>query len=147
MGGYFRQRESGVRIQNYVEEIVSNYRNTEFRRMFRLSRQSFEALCEMLSRCPEMNVRSPEYGGREQITLRKTVLIALRYLGHPGNIRTLSDIFDVFDSSVTVFRHTVFSALVNNLRNRVIRWPQGPEQADIIATFEEKSDFQEYLGH
>jgi hypothetical protein len=93
-----------------------------------------------------MNVRSSEYGGREQITLKKTVLIALRYLGHPGNIRTLSDIFDVSDSSVTVCRNRVFSALVNNLKNRVIRWPQGPEQADIIAKFQEKKGFPGVLG-
>jgi hypothetical protein len=42
-----------------------------------------------------MQVRSPEFGGPERVSFEKTVLITLRYLGHAGNIRLISDLFNV----------------------------------------------------
>jgi hypothetical protein len=52
--------------------------------VYRLSHNCVEELCHILSACPEMQVRSPEFGGPERVSFEKMVLITLRYLGHAG---------------------------------------------------------------
>jgi hypothetical protein len=70
-----------------------DYSAEDFQRIYRLSHNCVEELCHILSACPEMQVRSPEFGGPERVSFEKTVLITLRYLGHAGNIRLISDLF------------------------------------------------------
>ena len=69
-----------------MTNVVQNYMlANDFRRIFRLTRPCFEEFCNILSTRPEMQVRPSLMGGRE-----RTVLIALRYFGHQGKIRTIS---------------------------------------------------------
>ena len=42
---YFRSRDDRNRIVGYVDNVVPEYREDEFRRMFRLSIPTFETLC------------------------------------------------------------------------------------------------------
>lgn len=126
---------------------MNSYTAIEFRRIFRVSVDCFQTLCHLLATCPEMYVRSPVMGGRKRITLEKTVLVALRYFGHQENIRLLSDIFDISDSSVVVCRNRVVHALLNNLQDRYISWPLEQNlQADIAEKFREKRGFPGILG-
>ena len=83
-----------------MQNVVYSYTAVEFRRMFGVSVDCFHHICQLLSICPEMDVRLPDFGGRQTITLEKTVLVVLRHLGHQENVRLLSDIFDISDSSV-----------------------------------------------
>lgn len=125
---------------------MGSYTEYDFRRMFRLTRGSFQDLCQVLRTCPEMQVRGQEFGGRDRVTLEKTVLITLRYVGHQGNIRLVSDIFDVADSTVVKCRDRVISALVS-LKDTFIRWPTSePNKQNIARKFEEKGGFPAVLG-
>ncbi|XP_063405555.1 putative nuclease HARBI1 [Mytilus trossulus] len=143
----FLQRESRVRIDNYISDVVAQFTSVEFRRIYRISVDCFQHLCQLLSTCQEMSVRSPQFGGRERISLEKTVLIALRYLGHQENVRIISNIFDVADSSVIVSRDRFISAILNNLKDRFIRWPSGAaEQNDVVRKFREKRGFPGIVG-
>ena len=45
-----------------------------------------------------MQVNPTLMGGRERVGVEKTVFIALRYFGHQGNIRTISELFALADS-------------------------------------------------
>lgn len=77
----------------------------------------------------------------------KTFLVVLRHLGHQENVRLLSDIFDISDSSVVMCRDRVINALLNNLLDRYISWPLNQNtQADIAAKFHEKNRFPGILG-
>lgn len=126
---------------------MTRFTAVEFRRVFRVSRECFDHLCQLLSTCPEMFVRGPQYGGRKRITLEKTVLIALRYFGHQENTRLISNIFDVSDFSVVESRNKVTSAILNNLMDRFISWPLDQvTKNDVKAKFKEKRGFPGVLG-
>jgi hypothetical protein len=106
-----------------MQNVFCSYTAVEFRRIFRVSVDCFHNLCQLLFICPEMDVRLPYFGGRQIITLEKTVLVVLRHLGHLGhqeNVRLLSDIFDISDSSVVMCRDRVINAILNNLLDRYI---------------------------
>ena len=106
-----------------MQNVFCSYTAVEFRRIFRVSVDCLQNLCQLLFTCPEMDVRLPDFGGRQIITLGKTVLVVLRHLGHLGhqeNVRLLSDIFDISDSSVVMCRDRVINALLNNLLDRYI---------------------------
>lgn len=67
----FRARENHVRVENYVQNVIANYSAEDFQRIYRLSHNCFEELCHILSACPEMQVRSPEFGGPERVLFEK----------------------------------------------------------------------------
>jgi hypothetical protein len=107
----------------------------------------FHHICQLLSLYPEMDVRLPDFGGRQRITFEKTVLVVLRHLGHQENVRLLSDIFDISDSSVVMCRDRVINALLNNLLDSYISWPLNQNtQADIATKFHDKKGFPGILG-
>ncbi|VDH99362.1 Hypothetical predicted protein [Mytilus galloprovincialis] len=84
-----------------------------------------------------MSVRSPQFGGRGRISLEKTVLIALRYLGHQENVRIISNIFDVADSSVIVSRDR--TDLYDGPRVLL-------KKNDVVRKFREKRGFPGIVG-
>lgn len=142
----FRVRENHVRVENYVQSVIANYSAEDFRRIYRLTDQCFKELCRVLSACPEMQVRSPQFGGPERVSFEKTVLIALRYLGHTGNIRLISDIFNVSDSTVITCRGRVISALAS-IKDEYICWPlDAASQANVSQKFEDKKGFPGVIG-
>ncbi|CAG2187279.1 unnamed protein product [Mytilus edulis] len=139
-------RENHVRVENYVQSVIANYSAEDFRRIYRLTDQCFKELCRVLSACPEMQVRSPQFGGPERVSFEKTVLIALRYLGHTGNIRLISDIFNVSDSTVITCRDKVISALAS-IKDKYICWPlDAASQANVSQKFEDKKGFPGVIG-
>ena len=118
-----------------MTDVVTNYLAVDFRRIVRLTLTCFAALCEILSTRPEM-----------QVGLEKTILIAPRYFGHQGNIRTISELFDVADSTVVACRDRVIASLMA-LKDTYIKWPidQGV-QRNIAAKFQEKRGFPGIIG-
>jgi hypothetical protein len=52
----------------------------------------------------------------------KPTIYDKRYLGHAGNIRIISDLFNVSDSTVVTCRNRVISAL-GSLKDEYICWP------------------------
>ncbi|CAC5394323.1 unnamed protein product [Mytilus coruscus] len=114
--------------------------------MFRLTRPCFELLLEVLSTRPEMEVRPDIFGGRERVVLEKNVLIALRYFAHQGNIRSISELFDVADSTVVICRNRVVASLMA-LKETYIKWPlDHRKQIHISNKFQEKKGFLGVIG-
>ena len=129
-----------------MDTVVNNYIATDFRRMFRLTRPCFEVLLEVLSTRPEMEVRPEIFGGRARVGLEKTVLIALRYFAHQGNLRLISEIFDVSDSTVVTCRNRVVASLMA-LKDTYIKWPLDHRKKTNISTkFQEKKGFPGVIG-
>ncbi|KAJ8300616.1 hypothetical protein KUTeg_022135, partial [Tegillarca granosa] len=82
--------------------VIPRYSNEEFRRVFRLSRQTFITLCEYLKQCQELSVNGT--GGREPIVVEKQLYVLLWYLGGTDTIHRIADRFGISESSVILSR-------------------------------------------
>ncbi|KAH9375888.1 hypothetical protein HPB48_008962 [Haemaphysalis longicornis] len=107
------------RIPLYCEEVVGRYFELEFKRMFRLSRETFNDLADRY----QASAFFPEfYGGRPRISAQKTCLAILTYLGNQCNMYSIADRFDISESSVHACIERVLN-LLHSLSAEVISWP------------------------
>lgn len=137
-------RSDRTRIHGYVENVVSRYSQEEFKRMFRLSRPTFESILNLLNQCPELYVHG--HGGREAIPPEKQLLVTLWYLGGTESIIKIADRFGISESSVVLSRKRVFSALLNNFKNRLISWPKNENIDAVIDRFQTRNGFNGIVG-
>ncbi|KAH7979011.1 hypothetical protein HPB49_007772 [Dermacentor silvarum] len=123
------------RIPRYCEDVVGRYFGFEFKRMFRLSRETFSDLVARYESSPFFP-DSP--GGRTRITAEKTCLVVLSYIGSQSSMYCLADRFDLSESSVLVCIERLFNFL-NSISGEVIAWPSGHDQERTKAGFLVKS--------
>ncbi|XP_037567405.1 uncharacterized protein LOC119447091 [Dermacentor silvarum] len=129
-------RSDRNRIPRYYEEVVARYFDYEFKRLFRLSRDTFKTLAERFK--SSAFFPTPQ-GGRPQIPAEKTCLIALSYLGTQNSMYRIADTFDVSESSVSLCLKRVLDFLFN-ISEEVIAWPSDQERANIKARFLARSN-------
>ncbi|XP_037529355.1 uncharacterized protein LOC119406695 [Rhipicephalus sanguineus] len=123
------------RIPRYCEDVVGRYFQFEFKRLFRLSRETFISLADRYRESPFF----PEaYGGHARISAEKTCLIVLSYLGSQCSMYSIADRFDVTESSVHACIDRVLN-LLQSLSEEVITWPDQQQQERIKAGFLAKS--------
>ncbi|XP_077553666.1 uncharacterized protein LOC144168586 [Haemaphysalis longicornis] len=124
-------RDERHRVPLYVESVVARYKDFEFKKLFRLSRATTEALDGEFSTSsfyPQGN------RGRPKITAEKTVLLALTYIGTQSTLYRIADKFDVSESTV----HAAITRVVGFLLEisaREIRWPNVDERERIKSSF------------
>ncbi|KAK8772737.1 hypothetical protein V5799_024017 [Amblyomma americanum] len=119
------------RMPRYCEEVVGRYYDFEFRRLFRLSRSTFETVVSSF----EASQFFPHpTGGRPRVSAEKTCLVALGYLGHQNGMYSLADRFDMSVSSVSACVNRVLDFL-NSISASVIAWPDQRQQERIKAAF------------
>ena len=56
---FFRYREKIPKIDQYVERVVPLYNMDDFRKFFRMSRQTFQVICEQLGTLNEFKQERP----------------------------------------------------------------------------------------
>ncbi|KAH9366940.1 hypothetical protein HPB48_002455 [Haemaphysalis longicornis] len=120
-------REDANRVPGY-EHVVSRYNEQEFKRLFRLSRETFDCLS---SRFSASAYYPSAVQGRQQISAQKTCLIALVYLGSQVSMYAIADKFNVTESSV----HACVTRVVHFLHAIsavVISWPSSVEEVTRI---------------
>lgn len=128
-------RNSRNRIPRYYEEIVARYFDFEFKRLFRLSRDTFGTLVKRFS---ASSFFPKPRGGRPQIPAEKTCLIALSYLGTQNSMFRIADTFDVSESSVSLCLKRILDFLFC-VSDEVIAWPNDEERANAKAGFLSRS--------
>lgn len=127
-------RQDATRVPGY-ENIVSSYLEHEFKRLFRLSRETFDWLSAKF----RFSAFYPNaVQGRQQITAEKTCLTALVYIGSQVSMYSIGDKFDVTESSVHACVTRVIHFL-HSISGEVICWPSSAEVAHIKAGFLAKS--------
>ncbi|KAH6946369.1 hypothetical protein HPB50_013129 [Hyalomma asiaticum] len=89
-------RDDANRVPGY-ESIISRYHEYEFKRLFRLSRETFD---DFSAKFRASAFYPNAVQGRQQISAEKTCLIALVYLGSQISMYAIGDKFDVTESSV-----------------------------------------------
>lgn len=129
-------RSDRNRTPRYYEEVVARYFDYEFKRLFRLSRETFETLVGRFKSSPFF---PRPRGGRPQIPAEKTCLISLSYLGTQNSMYRIADTFDVSESSVSLCLKRVLDFLFS-ISDEVIAWPSDQERANIKAGFAARSD-------
>jgi hypothetical protein len=128
----------------YVEETVPFYNLEDFRRFFQVSRATFECLCRNIARFPQL--QHGWTGGREQISVEKHLLISLWYLATQDSIHSISDRFNVTESSVIRCRTRITYIFVSHLKDVFITLPSANECQEIMDKFEQKQNFPSVLG-
>ncbi|XP_077534883.1 uncharacterized protein LOC144146829 [Haemaphysalis longicornis] len=120
-------REDASRVPGY-EHVVSRYNEQEFKRLFRLSRETFGCLS---SRFSASAYYPSAVQGRKQISAQKTCLIALVCLGSQVSTYAIADKFNVTESSVHACVTRVIHFL-HTINAEVISWPSSVEEVTRI---------------
>ncbi|CAG2223980.1 unnamed protein product [Mytilus edulis] len=134
-------RKERVKTQGYFEVTIPRYLPDTFQRFFRVSRNTFEILCQQLGACPEMRTRLYR-GGREELHSIKKVLLVLRYLASQETILEISDKFNVTEYTLLKYRRQVLEAVYNNMMGRIITWPTQNELPDVAQRFNDMGQYQ-----
>ena len=139
----FRPSEEKAKITGYVETVVPLYDDETFRRMFRMSRPTFDVLCTYLKDLPDFAY--DHSGGKEHITVEKQTLMGLWYFGSSDTIERMADRFGVSLSTVIRCRDRLVHAINNNLR-KFISWPDQQTLQEQADQFSQRNGFPGIVG-
>ncbi|KAL1441969.1 hypothetical protein MTO96_008117 [Rhipicephalus appendiculatus] len=106
-------RSDRNRIRGYTDEVTRRYFDFEFKKMFRLSRETFDDVCERFRRS---SFYPNAVRGRLKISSVETVLIALTYFGNQSSMNCIADRFDVTESSVVLCLRRVLDFFAGHQR-------------------------------
>ncbi|XP_020299186.1 putative nuclease HARBI1 [Pseudomyrmex gracilis] len=131
-----------MRCQKYVENVVSLYTDEEFQMHFRIKRNTFQFLLELLR--PNLCKQSNRFG-RKPITPEKQLLVAIWMMATPNSYRCVSDRFDVGKATAWRSVHRVVNALYAKVR-MFIRWPTMQEAEQTMQKIEQLYGFPGVIG-
>lgn len=124
--------------------MVSKYSDSDFKRIFRLSRPTFDTIKGFLQDCHELVVEGQ--GGREPISVEKQLYVTLWYLGGSDSIIRIADRFGIAESSVVVCRNRIIDTILNNLKSKFINWPHAEVLEQTIDKFHQRNGFPGVIG-
>lgn len=124
--------------------MVSKYSDSDFKRIFRLSRPTFDTIKGFLQDCHELVVEGQ--GGREPISVKKQLYVTLWYLGGSDSIIRIADRFGIAESSVVVCRNRIIDTILNNLKSKFINWPHAEILEQTIDKFHQRNGFPGVIG-
>ncbi|KAK8785699.1 hypothetical protein V5799_007934 [Amblyomma americanum] len=119
------------RVSGYFQNVTSRYFDFEFKKLFRLSRETCDLVCERFRRSSSY---PKAVSGRRKISAEETILIALSYIGNQSSMNSVADRFDVTESSVVLCLRRVLDFLMD-ISDEVIAWPDDAELACSKARF------------
>ncbi|XP_062571768.1 uncharacterized protein LOC134233782 [Saccostrea cucullata] len=137
-------RDDISKIDGYVERIIPGYLPEQFKRHFRLSRETFECILNHLANFPTLQRRQLT-GGRLQTTLEKDLMMLLWYLGTQETVRSISDRFDVQESTLILHNRRLIDVF-SDLCKKFVKWPNNEEKQEIMSEFEDFSGFPGVIG-
>lgn len=117
----------------YAEQTIAAYLPDTFKCFFKMSSETFEVLCHHLAQCRPFTKRTYP-GGREQLSVDKKVLLAVRYFASQETVNQLADRFGVTVDSVLKARRQTCRGLIS-LANTFIKWPSRYERQVIAESF------------
>ena len=116
----------------FWEEVAPTLEDDEFRRYFRMNKQTLLSLCDYLNpkrRCYQ--------GGREQVNGRKAVAMIVCFLGCQMPFKQLSGFFGISERCLIEVTNQVMALLVDKSK-LLIKWPDKEDFPDIAAEFNKK---------
>ena len=125
------------RPQHWLEEMLNNrFLNSLWKRHFRVSRQTFDYLCRIVS----LDIQRQNTRVRQAIPVQKRVAIVLWRLGSGNSYRSTGITFGIGKSSAIKICHS-FSEAINRRKNDFIFFPNHEDDVqETINKFAEKVD-------
>ncbi|XP_063436630.1 putative nuclease HARBI1 [Mytilus trossulus] len=123
-----KKRNKIPRILNYAETVIPEYSNEEFRRRFRMNKETFLVLVEQLR-------GSRNY---KTISLEKQVLIFLKYVSSQMTLQAIADYFGVCEYSVFQIVKCLANVICEKLLAQYIRWPSNNQVQENVQKFSQK---------
>ncbi|KAB0790811.1 hypothetical protein PPYR_00025 [Photinus pyralis] len=138
----YKRKEATPRIENYVENVVHLYGDSQFQSHFRMQRRTFEVILELIAdKIRERTVKP----GRPAIPAEKQLLITLWVLGTPDSYRSVCDRFGVGKATAIVCVRNVVRILYN-YSHSFIMWPTTEKITASVAAFKNMSGFPGVIG-
>ncbi|XP_033725238.1 protein ALP1-like [Pecten maximus] len=131
-----------AKIENYVETI-SRYTDEVFRRLFRLSRDTFHIFVSFIKECI---TEKENMGGLEPIIIEEQLYITLWYLGENDTIQKIADRFGVGEATVTQCRNKILKIVLKNLKKKFVVWPTHEEMLEEENLFAARNGFPDIVG-
>ena len=86
-------------------------------------------------------LQQKQVGGKRMVPLDKQLLIFLWYASLQETLRSMSDRFDVTESTVCISVRRVSTAIKEHLTPLLVKWPHGREKVNTVI-----SGFENVLG-
>lgn len=129
------------RSHAFLDGIVAQWDEAEWKRNFRIGRPTFHFLCtELRPYLQRANVV------RKPLTVEERIAISLWRLGTNIEYRSIAHLFGVGLSSVCVTVHEVCTAIVEVLSQRYIRIPTGENAQQVVDGFLHTWGFPQCFG-
>ncbi|KAK3912072.1 Protein ANTAGONIST OF LIKE HETEROCHROMATIN PROTEIN 1 [Frankliniella fusca] len=135
-----RRRRKVPRLENYVEEVMPLWTDSDFKSHFRMSRATFEYVLGVIG-----NRLARNQPGLAMISPEKQFLIAIWRMATPDSYRSICEKFNVSRSTALLSVRRVTRALVT-LAPALIRWPRQERCVTIAQGFEAISAFPKTIG-
>ncbi|XP_036339349.1 putative nuclease HARBI1 [Rhagoletis pomonella] len=120
-----------LRVKDFVDEVLNLYTDREFKRNFRVERESAQYLIAKYESSSSY-VRRNYRGGRPQATPSTHVLLFLWFCSNKTTIREVSNLFNMSYSSVHNVLNNVMSFLLE-ISPDIIKFPESDTEKEIIA--------------
>lgn len=136
-------RQWKPRIVGFVENVVPEYSDADFRQFFRGSPQKAAELTDLLLG----DIQTEGHNrGKPQIDPYKQVLIFLLFMGTSHTVMHLANLFGVSESTVSKIVHHIVDILFTNHRETFIAWPTGDDAQKVMQDFEAKKGMKGVIG-
>ncbi|KAB0804620.1 hypothetical protein PPYR_01590 [Photinus pyralis] len=122
-------REKHIRPDGYFENWLPQYVETDFFRMFRMTRQTFHKLLNVIP-----HTRKIYHGGYAPVSKEKCLLITLWYLAKGETLRSIGDRFNLSDSTVFNVTNDYIQSIAD-LGDKYIVWPTENESVAVQQEF------------
>ena len=116
----------------FWEDVVPTLEDEDFRRYFRMNKQTLLSLYDYLS--PKWRIYQ---GGRSQVNPRKAVAMTVCFLGCQLPFKQISGFFSISERCLIEVTNHVMGLLVDKSKN-LIKWPDKEEFPAIAAEFDKK---------
>lgn len=140
------QYQRDLTSSNGNEEDVAWLNDTDFLRKYRMTRESFNELVELIA---DDSVFDSGYEkGRRQRPVAYQIMTLLKFLGSEGSGSSCPDLRNVFNTGLgtnILYIRRVVEAL-RNKRDQFIHWPENEERDSIAVALLEKSGLPNCIG-
>ncbi|XP_020298879.1 putative nuclease HARBI1 isoform X2 [Pseudomyrmex gracilis] len=138
---YMQEKKELVpRLLNYVEVILPQYNNAQFKSHFRMQRSTFNYIFELLK-----NTLTRKKPGCQTISPEKQLLIAIWKMSTPDSYRSICEKFNVGRATALKSVRRVVKALIN-FAPVFIKWPNEEKAIEISNGFLQTSGFPNIIG-
>ena len=122
----------GEKILSFWEDVTPVMENDEFRRFFRMNKETLQSLTNYLR-----PIRRSYQGGHEQISPAKMVAVTVAFLGSQSPCKQLSNMFSMTESCFVKVSEYIME-LVTDKSQHIIKWPSKDQYAAVAQEFNKR---------